>query len=105
MKHPTQNPTTDSSHNKPIKVRPMSCTPRPCTPTFVRIAMSSAMPKASARRTAYEWLRPTLVSASRVAIMATFALVHGGGGGAWDWHLVVPELRKRGHEPRAVDLP
>ena len=33
--------------------------------------------------------------------MATFALIHGGGGGAWDWHLVVPELRKRGHEPGA----
>ena len=37
--------------------------------------------------------------------MATFALIHGGGGSAWDWHLVVPELRKRGHEPVAVDLP
>ena len=23
----------------------------------------------------------------------------------WDWHLVAPELRKRGHEPVAVDLP
>jgi pimeloyl-ACP methyl ester carboxylesterase len=38
-------------------------------------------------------------------VMATFALIHGGGGSAWDWHLVVPELRKRGHEPVAVDLP
>jgi pimeloyl-ACP methyl ester carboxylesterase len=37
--------------------------------------------------------------------VATFALIHGGGGSAWDWHLVVPELRKRGHEPVAVDLP
>ena len=37
--------------------------------------------------------------------MATFALVHGGGGSAWDWHLVEPELRKRGHEAVAVDLP
>jgi pimeloyl-ACP methyl ester carboxylesterase len=37
--------------------------------------------------------------------MATFALVHGGGGSAWDWHLVVPELRRRGHEAVAVDLP
>ena len=37
--------------------------------------------------------------------MATFALIHGGGGSAWDWHLVVPELRERGHEPVAVDLP
>ena len=37
--------------------------------------------------------------------MATFALIHGGGGSAWDWHLVVPELEKRGHEAVAVDLP
>ena len=37
--------------------------------------------------------------------MATFALIHGGGGSAWDWHLVVPELRGRGHDPVAVDLP
>ena len=37
--------------------------------------------------------------------MATFALIHGGGGSAWDWHLVGPELRRRGHEPVAVDLP
>jgi pimeloyl-ACP methyl ester carboxylesterase len=37
--------------------------------------------------------------------MATFALIHGGGGSAWDWHLVVPELRERGHDPVAMDLP
>ena len=37
--------------------------------------------------------------------MATFALIHGGGGSAWDWHLVVPELRDLGHDPVAVDLP
>src|SRR5919204_5684803 len=37
--------------------------------------------------------------------MATFALIHGGGGSAWDWHAVVPELRKRGHDPVALDLP
>jgi len=37
--------------------------------------------------------------------VSTFALVHGGGGSAWDWHLVEPELRKRGHETVAVDLP
>jgi pimeloyl-ACP methyl ester carboxylesterase len=37
--------------------------------------------------------------------MATFALIHGGGASAWDWHLVGPELRERGHEPVAVDLP
>ena len=37
--------------------------------------------------------------------MAAFALIHGGGGSAWDWHLVEPELRKLGHDPIAVDLP
>jgi pimeloyl-ACP methyl ester carboxylesterase len=37
--------------------------------------------------------------------VSTFALIHGGGGSAWDWHLVEPELRERGHEPVAVDLP
>jgi pimeloyl-ACP methyl ester carboxylesterase len=37
--------------------------------------------------------------------VATFVLIHGGGGSAWDWHLVVPELENRGHEALAVDLP
>jgi len=37
--------------------------------------------------------------------VATFALIHGGGGSAWDWHLVVPALRELGHDPVAVDLP
>jgi pimeloyl-ACP methyl ester carboxylesterase len=37
--------------------------------------------------------------------VATFVLIHGGGGSAWDWHLVTPELRKRGHDAIAVDLP
>jgi len=37
--------------------------------------------------------------------MSTFALVHGGGGSAWDWHLVEPELRDREHDPVALDLP
>ncbi|GII54910.1 alpha/beta hydrolase [Planotetraspora thailandica] len=37
--------------------------------------------------------------------MATFALIHGGGGSAWDWHLLAAELRGRGHDVVAVDLP
>ncbi len=37
--------------------------------------------------------------------MATYALIHGGGGSAWDWHLVAPRLRELGHEAVAVDLP
>jgi pimeloyl-ACP methyl ester carboxylesterase len=37
--------------------------------------------------------------------MSTFALIHGGGSSAWDWHLVAPDLQKRGHDPVSVDLP
>jgi pimeloyl-ACP methyl ester carboxylesterase len=37
--------------------------------------------------------------------VATFALIHGGGGSAWDWHLVAPVLDERGHVAVAVDLP
>ena len=37
--------------------------------------------------------------------MATFALIHGGSGSAWDWHLVVAALLEAGHDPVAVDLP
>ncbi|MEU6860532.1 alpha/beta hydrolase [Glycomyces sp. NPDC046736] len=36
---------------------------------------------------------------------ATFVLIHGGGSSSWDWHLVAPLLRERGHEVIAVDLP
>ena len=32
-------------------------------------------------------------------------LVPGAGGQAWYWHRLVPELRARGHEAIAVDLP
>jgi pimeloyl-ACP methyl ester carboxylesterase len=37
--------------------------------------------------------------------MATFALIHGGGGSAWSWHLVEAALRERGHDSVAADLP
>lgn len=37
--------------------------------------------------------------------MATYVLIHGGGGSAWEWHLVADELRGRGHDVVAVDLP
>ena len=37
--------------------------------------------------------------------MATFVLLHGAGSDSWYWHLVEPELRARGHEVVAVDLP
>jgi hypothetical protein len=37
--------------------------------------------------------------------MATFVLIPGAASDSWYWHLVVPELRQRGHEVVAVDLP
>jgi pimeloyl-ACP methyl ester carboxylesterase len=37
--------------------------------------------------------------------MATFAFIHGGGDVGWYWHLVEKELRRRGHETVAPDLP
>ncbi|PXY31049.1 alpha/beta fold hydrolase [Prauserella muralis] len=36
---------------------------------------------------------------------ATFVLLPGAGSDSWYWHRVVPELRNRGHEVLAVDLP
>jgi pimeloyl-ACP methyl ester carboxylesterase len=35
----------------------------------------------------------------------TFVLIPGAGGSAWYWHLVAPELRQRGHDVVAVELP
>jgi pimeloyl-ACP methyl ester carboxylesterase len=37
--------------------------------------------------------------------MATYALIHGGGDVGWYWHLVEGELRDRGHDVVAPDLP
>lgn len=37
--------------------------------------------------------------------MATFVLIHGGGDVGWAWHLVEAELRARGHDVVAPDLP
>ena len=37
--------------------------------------------------------------------MATFVLIHGGGDVGWYWHLVERELRQRGHDTLAPDLP
>ncbi|MGK3199661.1 alpha/beta fold hydrolase [Amycolatopsis sp. MEPSY49] len=37
--------------------------------------------------------------------MTTFALIHGGGGSGWDFHLLGPELQARGHGFVAPDLP
>lgn len=32
-------------------------------------------------------------------------LIHGGGGSAWDWHLLTPELHARGHDVVVPELP
>ncbi|UUV28487.1 alpha/beta hydrolase [Amycolatopsis roodepoortensis] len=37
--------------------------------------------------------------------MTTFVLIHGGGGSAWDFHLLEAELTGRGHDVVAVNLP
>jgi len=37
--------------------------------------------------------------------MSTFVLIPGAADGPWYWHLVEPELRARGHDVVAVDLP
>lgn len=47
-------------------------------------------------------MRPPGLSSSCVA---TFAVVHGAGDSASSWDLVAGELRERGHDVVAVDLP
>ncbi|WP_344842579.1 alpha/beta fold hydrolase [Nonomuraea dietziae] len=37
--------------------------------------------------------------------MSTFVLIHGAGDVGWYWHLVEAELRTRGHDTVAPDLP
>ncbi|MFI6291257.1 alpha/beta fold hydrolase [Nonomuraea sp. NPDC050790] len=37
--------------------------------------------------------------------MSMFVLIHGGGDVGWYWHLVEAELRARGHDVLAPDLP
>jgi pimeloyl-ACP methyl ester carboxylesterase len=37
--------------------------------------------------------------------MATFVLIHGAGDVGWYWHLAEAELRARGHQTVAPDLP
>jgi pimeloyl-ACP methyl ester carboxylesterase len=37
--------------------------------------------------------------------MATFVLIHGAGDSGWYWHLTEAELRARGHDTIAPDLP
>jgi pimeloyl-ACP methyl ester carboxylesterase len=39
------------------------------------------------------------------ATRATYVLIHGAGDVGWYWHLVEAELRRRGHDVVAPDLP
>ncbi len=36
---------------------------------------------------------------------STFVPIHAAGDGAWSWHLVEAELRGRGHDVVAIDMP
>lgn len=47
----------------------------------------------------------TVVSVCDATAVATFVLIHGGGGGAWDWHLLVSELAGHGHDVVVPELP
>jgi pimeloyl-ACP methyl ester carboxylesterase len=53
--------------------------------------------------------RPASTSPNRKTaanrLPATFALIHGAGDTGWYWHLVEAELRARGHDVVAPDLP
>jgi pimeloyl-ACP methyl ester carboxylesterase len=40
-----------------------------------------------------------------IRIVSTFVLIHGAGDVGWYWHLVEAELRTRGHQTVAPDLP
>jgi pimeloyl-ACP methyl ester carboxylesterase len=37
--------------------------------------------------------------------LATYVLIHGASSDSWYWHRVIPELRARGHDVVAPDLP
>jgi pimeloyl-ACP methyl ester carboxylesterase len=37
--------------------------------------------------------------------VTTYVLIPGSGGSAWYWRPLIPELRRRGHDVVAVDLP
>jgi pimeloyl-ACP methyl ester carboxylesterase len=45
------------------------------------------------------------MNASLEGAMATYVLIHGSGDSAFYWHLLEPELRERGHDVVAPDLP
>src|SRR5439155_9198204 len=48
---------------------------------------------------------PRHVTARQCQCVSTFVLIHGAGDSGWYWHRVEPELRARGHDVVAPDLP
>jgi pimeloyl-ACP methyl ester carboxylesterase len=48
---------------------------------------------------------PATSQQRKEAGVVTFVLIHGAGDVGWYWHLVEAELRARGHEAIAPDLP
>jgi pimeloyl-ACP methyl ester carboxylesterase len=48
---------------------------------------------------------PSFAVEGTVLPMATYVLIHGAGDVGWYWHLVDGELRDRGHDVVAPDLP
>ena len=46
-----------------------------------------------------------MANAEEAEQVATFMLIHGAGEVGWDWRLVNSELRRRGHDVVAPDLP
>src|SRR5205807_2545655 len=48
---------------------------------------------------------PGRIEAAEGGQMAAFVFIHGAGDAGWYWHLVAAELRERGHDTVAPDLP
>jgi hypothetical protein len=48
---------------------------------------------------------PVGIEAAEGDRMATFVFIHGAGDVGWYWHLVTAELRERGYDTVAPDLP
>lgn len=65
--------------------------------------MTSAVAELVWRGVRDAWL--AVVPVCEALGMATFVLIHGGGGSAWDWHRLVPELTGRGHDVVVPELP
>jgi pimeloyl-ACP methyl ester carboxylesterase len=52
-----------------------------------------------------EFSEASRVDREGLRIVSTFVLIHGAGDAGWYWHLVEAELRARGHDVVASDLP